>query len=766
MFQLPQTVKSDIEKYKRSLGEFLSGRLSPARFKGMRVPWGIYSHRGGKSYMMRIRIPSGVVTARQLEALANASEKFSDRSLHLTTRQDIQIHGVAIENTPKALDYLKEYDLSPRGGGGNTVRNVTGCALAGICDREVFDIRPHAVGLSEYLLSSETSFNLPRKFKVTFSGCRKDCGGALVNDVGFVAVRSNGNSGFRVFAGGGLGAKSRVGSLLEDFIPESEVGCCVAAIKAFFLRHGDRRNKHHNRLRFLVEDMGFQKFKESYQQELGQLKSEEHIVLRTPVFPDHGAIESQEPCDRNDGLGEFMDYSVKPQKQRGYVSVELKIPNGDVSCRQMLALAALEKDFPGIEYRCSPNQNLHICWLRSTDLYKLFTKLKEALDNFLYPRTLVDPVCCKGASTCNLGLCNSPALGLAIERELKKDLVGKQVFKKYQIRLNGCPNACGQHPVSEIGLFGVVKRVDNRLVPFYKLLLGGRKEAEKTRLAREVGLIPAKAVPAFLRDFLGKLENLLENGATEAELLDSAGMDLAGEMIDDLAGVPSFEEEPSYYTDWGKDKPFTLDGLSQGECGAGVLDMIASDLAEARLALEEARRTDYSETPVKRALLLAARSLLVVRGSDPNGEDETFLKFKQKFLDTGIVDDRFGNVESIYRSEIGVEEKYSFAHAFLEHMERLYDGMDSSFDFHSSPSAEKQQARPTEKLDLKGTPCPINYVKAKLAIEALQSGDILEVLLDEGEPIVNVTRSLKIDGNRILGSTRMNGYYSLVVEVK
>ena len=185
MFQLPDEVKKSIELYRRSLREAEGGKISSSRFKGIRVPWGVYSHRGGKVYMTRIRIPIGIVYPSQLRALAHASKEFGDGILHITTRQDIQIHNVKMEETIKVMDYLKEYNLSPRGGGGNTVRNITACPLAGICDKELFDVRKYAVALTEYLLRQETSFNLPRKLKITFSGCGRDCTGCLVNDIGF-----------------------------------------------------------------------------------------------------------------------------------------------------------------------------------------------------------------------------------------------------------------------------------------------------------------------------------------------------------------------------------------------------------------------------------------------------------------------------------------------------------------------------------------------------------------------------------------------------
>ena len=222
--------------------------------------------------MTRIRIPIGIVYPSQLRALAHASKEFGDGILHITTRQDIQIHNVKMEETIKVIDYLKEYNLSPRGGGGNSVRNITACPLAGICDKELFDVRKYAVALTEYLLRQDTSFNLPRKFKITFSGCGRDCTGCLVNDIGFLAQYKDGKVGFKGFVGGGLGAEPRVAKLLEEFLPSEDLGYCVTAIKDIFYEKGDRRNRHHNRLRFLIEDMGLEEFKKLYEDKVRELK--------------------------------------------------------------------------------------------------------------------------------------------------------------------------------------------------------------------------------------------------------------------------------------------------------------------------------------------------------------------------------------------------------------------------------------------------------------------------------------------------------------
>ena len=770
MFQLPEEVKKSMENYKRSLEEAQEDRVSSARFRGVRVPWGIYSHRGGKVYMARIRIPAGVVNPLQLKALADVSQRFADGVLHITTRQDIQIHNVHIKDTLKVMQHLKEYDLSPRGGGGNTVRNIIACPLSGVCKDELFDVGRHAIALTEYLLRQETSFNLPRKFKISFSGCSKDCGGCLVNDLGLLAQYQGEKKGFRVFVGGGMGANSRIGKLLEEFISDQDLGYCVAAVKNVFYRMGDRRNKRHNRLRFLIEDMGWEGFKKVYRKEFQELREKEYIVLRKIDFLEQEEIDRGVPQIDDEEYNEFLRYSVSSQKQKGFVSVELRIPRGDISAERLAALAQLEKDFNRIEFRTSLNQNLFICWVKSEDLYKLFLKLKDILLDFLYPQTLLDVVACKGASTCNLGLCNSPGLAEEIEDMAKKEFLKKKVFRTLGIRLNGCPNSCAQHPIGKLSFYGMVRRVDNRPVPFYKFLLGGRKEAELTRLAEEIGIVPAKNVPHFLRDFIERVDERIGESEDIYDFLRVSAKRIAQQVLEHYSYVPSYLENRDFYIDWGKTEEFSLAGLGPGECGAGVLDLIEADLSEARLALERAEKEFFSLPDIKKTLFFSARALLAVKGKDPKNEREAFSDFKEKFIKEGIASPAYANVQEVFNSMDEKtspgqrRDKFSYASKFLEHINELYKSMDSTFNFPKKEKSSERDEIPRKILDLKGTPCPINYVKVKLVLEKLNQGDTLEVLLDEGEPMDNVPKSLENDGHQVLKIEKQDGFYRVVVK--
>jgi len=256
ILHIPDTVREDTLAYRGKVEKFIAGQTSAVAFRGYRVPMGVYEQRAAGKFMVRIRIGAGLVLPHQLERIAQLSKTYGNGIIHVTTRQDIQIHEVAIENTPDVLEGLLEAGLSSRGGGGNTVRNITACPGAGFCPDEQFDVTPHSIAVAEYLLQDRSSFNLPRKYKIVFSGCSTDCAFASVADLGFFAHIRNGVKGFSVYAGGGLGSNPRVAVMIEEFVEASEIFEVAEAIKRLFDKHGDRANRHKARLRYVLARLG------------------------------------------------------------------------------------------------------------------------------------------------------------------------------------------------------------------------------------------------------------------------------------------------------------------------------------------------------------------------------------------------------------------------------------------------------------------------------------------------------------------------------
>ncbi|MCM8784935.1 MAG: sulfurtransferase TusA family protein [Candidatus Omnitrophica bacterium] len=769
MFRLPKKVIDDIQKYDEKLKQFLSGKINSTFFRGVRVPWGFYSQRGGKLLMSRLRIPAGILTPSQLKAIGIAAKNFADGKLHITTRQDIQIHNVPFENSIKIIDYLKDFNISPRGGGGNTVRNITCCYLSGICSKEKTEVYKMVWGLTEYLLSLEESLNLPRKFKIAFSGCEKDCAFTGVNDVGVIALD---DGKFKVLCGGGMGAKSAVGKVLCENIDQDEVYYVIKSVFNVYNKYGDRKNRHHNRLRFLIEDIGWEKFYDLYKKELDNIRGNEYIPIRyendvnvLPELPDAGLIG----CSEDETYNLFIKHNTAKQKQKGYYYAEIRIPVGEISSEELLKLCEIEGFVPTLIFRTTQRQNIVLTNIPYDKMFYVYEKIKSIFSDFLYPETVLDIVSCKAATTCNLGICNAIDLAKNIIEELnsKLDTTVIEKLKDVKININGCPNACGQHPIGTISFSGLARRVYNRSVPFYKIYLGGKIDGENTKLAQEKGILPARVIPKFISELVLTLQ-----GSLNIEYLTFN----IEQLIKKYSYVPSYEEDKNYYIDFGKTEEFSFAGLSQGECGAGVIDMIEADLESAKQSLIKSKEKNLEITDIKDALIYSARALLVVKGVDPKSEEETIFGFIDKFINTGICNPEFKNLNEIYQNivsnKITKEQAYEYTQKFYQEVKKIYSLMDSNFNFVARfkeiiSTEDKRQKHPkTLTYDLRGTPCPINYVKIKLKLEELNIGDVLEVYLDDGEPIKNVPKSLINDGQEILKIEQVKNFFKVLIKRK
>ncbi|HIE53386.1 MAG TPA: nitrite/sulfite reductase, partial [Armatimonadetes bacterium] len=608
-YRIPLIVRDDIRTLEEWVERFRRGELAAAKFRGFRVPLGIYEQRQENTYMMRVRLPGGAVTPAQLRALARLAREYGVK-LHLTTRQDIQLQNVQLDQLAPLYRALYSVGLTCKGGGGNTVRNITACPDAGVCSREAFNVLPYAIALTEYLLPFPSSYNLPRKFKIAFSACSDDCALATVNDLGFIAKVRKGEPGFAVYAAGGLGAYSQVALKLHDFVPASEIGYVAEAVKRLFDQYGDRKRKHQARLRFVVRALGAEKFRELYQQELQRVKEEGPIELELPSWSEERregvTVPLEEPRD-----GDYQAWKrlqVRAQKQAGFYLVRLPVPLGDIEPEMLESLADLGEVLGEGSLRITQTQDLLLRWVREEELPYLYNRLRELGLAEAGTRNLDYLVCCKGAATCKLGLCHSGGLCRAIAAELDRAGLPLSQWPEVNLRASGCPNACGQHPLASIGLHGAARRVNGRAMPFYSVLLGGKVQEGRTALARPWGHVPAKNVPALLRDFLQAYQERRETYHSFEQFVEAEGQDLMQQLIEQYKRAPAYEENPDYYRDWDTSEEFSLAGRGAGECGAGVFDMIESDLDEAKSAHALCQQTRETEL-LYQAVVALARSL-------------------------------------------------------------------------------------------------------------------------------------------------------------
>jgi sulfite reductase (ferredoxin) len=628
-FQVVPTIQADLDEFENVVARFKTGAINEGQFRIIRVPAGVYEQRENATYMLRVRFPAGGVLPRHLRRLGEVSEKFGNGLLHVTTRQEFQIHRVPLGSIIPALRSLAEAGLSTKGGGGNTVRNITACVDSGVCRDEIFDVTPYAVSVTERLLTDPLSLQLPRKYKIAFAACAKDCSGTTVHDLGFIARRQNGVDGFAVYVAGGMGGKSRLASLLHEFIPASDAFVVAEAIKRVFDKNGDRKNKHLARLRFLVEKIGLPKFRELYEAELTALRASNPAPLELRPLPQLAATVNGEVQNYSPEFNRWFAHNVAPQKQPGFFLVQIPLTLGDIPASKTAALADIVAAHGDNILWATQSQNAGLRWITAAELPEVFQKLNALGLAEPEAPVLCNLVACAGASTCRLGICLSRGLAKAVRNELSESTLDLDSLGDFSIHISGCPNSCGRHPIGNIGFSGAARRVGENPVPFYAVQLGGRVAEGKTRFGTNVGAVPAKNAPAFVRDLLAAWKQS-PDAADFHQFMDRDGKKVAGEILSRHQAVPPIASRKEFYYDWDADALFSLAGRGQGECSAGVFDLIEVDLANAREAQEAGRFYE--------AALSATRALLVVQRAQPKSDVETFALFQKHFIETGLVD--------------------------------------------------------------------------------------------------------------------------------
>ncbi|MDR2765473.1 MAG: sulfurtransferase TusA family protein [Tannerella sp.] len=784
MYRLPDTLNEDIAKLGLLARDYQEGKVETVQFKAFRVPMGIYEQRKDEVYMVRIRATGGVIFPGQLLAILSIARNHQSGLLHITTRQEIQIQNLSLDEVEPVLRELQQIGLSSKGGGGNTVRNILVSAGSGISSREVFDTTPHAMALTTKLIAEPDSYLLPRKMKIAFSSGDTGVDYAAINDLGLVARRRNGQRGFQVYAGGGGGSKPSVGWEWFDFLPESELYVVAEALKKMFSEQGNRKNKHKARIRYIFYKLGAE--------EALRLLREYYEEARktTPPFVLSRSEEAQPaspPVALRDtvagaGFEAWKKQYVFAQKQAGRHAVTIPFLHGNVpltdaawleKMRNLLHFVSL---FGNDTIRFTTTQHIQLRHIPAEALPELYALVRDVAPETSAPLLANSIVSCTGADTCRLGITLSKGLAAAIRRELlNASLPELDRLADARIRISGCPNSCGQQLWADIGFAGKALHND-RVYPGYQVYLAADR-TERPRLATPVGSINARDIPRFtVRLLKAYLET--EHAPSLTAYLEGEGRRKAIDLLAEYAAIPSFDEDKNYYFDWGADAVFSIVNRGTPECSAGLFDMIELDLNHIR----EHRKTLETETvPEKVNALLyeilyaAARMLLVTRGAEPKNVAGTFDLFLHHFVDSGLVEDRYRDLvaTAVTRPPSGFvarrEEIYSLADAVIE----LYQNMDDSLQFKNvkpQPAAVEihASAPAAEPLfrDLRGVACPMNFVHVKMQLATMQPGEILEILLDDGAPIANVPGSVRNEGHQVLAQTPVENYWKVVIKKK
>jgi sulfite reductase (ferredoxin) len=763
ILRIPKSVREDTLAYRSQVEKFLRGDTSPVAFRAYRVPMGIYEQRAAGKYMVRIRIGAGLVLPYQLERIAQLSKTYGNGIVHVTTRQDIQIHEVKIEDTPAVLESLLEVGLSSRGGGGNTVRNVTACPRAGVCPKEEFDVAPYAIATAEYLLQFKSSYNLPRKYKIVFSGCSADCAFASVADLGFFAHLKEGMKGFSVYAGGGLGSNPAVGVKIEDFVLDNEFPVVAEAIKRVFDKYGDRSNKHKARLRYVLRRFGEKEFVKLYNDERAELRKQGLQGERPEVREIASTFEAHRPSPTVDSNQLPLSHNISAEKAEGLFTVRLVLNLGDIPADDLIKVGQIAEKFGQALVRTTQLQDLLVTGVPRESL----EDVKSALDNLsinVSGNNKPKVVACTGAATCKLGLCLSRGLADAISEKLGKNNIQQS---EITIKISGCPNSCGHHYIGSIGFQGKAKRVNGRLMPCYDILAGAKTVEGEACLAERIGTVPARTIPDLLAE-------AFETGAIGKEQLKT----IVRQYDDSI----SRQFPDDYYYDYGSKELFSLAGRGPGECGAGVMDVIKLDIDEAKEAFKTAHQTPAAEDKnesVYKAIVAAARALLVTFGIEPKKDREIFAAFSEHLIKPGwvipqtqqLLDDaidwRMGDKDS-------VDDLAQQAKDLAKRVEELFLSLDANLKFNVEPVTQTQNSTApgggTETknrlIDLRGVACPMNFVKAKLELEKIPVGQVLEILLDDGEPVRNAPASFADQGQEVMEVKKVGDHFCVKVRRK
>jgi sulfite reductase (ferredoxin) len=616
--------------------------------------------------MQRIKVPAGGLNAAQLETMAELAEEYSDGIAHITTRQDFQLHYVHIDDTPNLMRRLAAADITTREACGNSVRNVTACPYAGVCQDEAFDVTPYARALSKFLLGHPDCQNFGRKFKPAFSGCAQHaCGLTSLHDLGLIAAKRTNDAtgreeiGFEMYVGGGLGAVPYQAKLFDSFVPPEELLPLAQAIARVFARHGEKKNRNRARIKFLIQDLGIEKFRELVREErkilphdprwteyiADALKSQEAPLKPASDFPS--LITIQNLNGSSEKFERWVKFNTRPQRQSGYVTVTVALPLGDITANQLRSLADIVRRFTKETIRTTVEQNFVIRWVSKSDLPELFKALHPVGLGDAGAGALVDITSCPGTDTCKLGISSSRGLASELRKRVsEKSFVADEAVQKLHIKISGCFNSCGQHHVADLGFYGVSRKIAGYAVPHFQVVLGGEWEHNGGSYGLPVVAIPSKNIPQVVTRLTERYVAGRNHGETFKEFTKRTGKAELKKMLEDLTRPPAADR--SFFSDWNDPREYTLGDMGEGECAGEVVSAVEFGLAaaerelfEAQLALENGN-AEQAGRSAYRSMLNAAKALAQIENPDLGDDpDKIVSEFRQRYFDTQLFFDPF-----------------------------------------------------------------------------------------------------------------------------
>ena len=642
--------------------------------------------------MMRIKIPFGGLTAAQMEVLADLAEEYSEEILHITTRQDFQIHFIHIEDTPDLMRRLSAVGITTREACGNSVRNVTACPLSGVCRTETFDVTPYAQAIMSFLLGHPDCQDFGRKFKIAFSGCEHEaCGLANMHDMGGVGMVKTVDGvekrGFKLYVGGGLGAVPHQAQLFNEFVPVEELLPISQAIARVFARLGEKKNRNRARIKFLIAKLGIEEFRRLVHEERAILPEDPQwtAFLDDLTVTDEEQLKPGQPlngAETSEGFAEWYRTNVYQQRQAGYVVATVALPLGDITSHQLRALADISRRFVKETTRTTVEQNMVLRWVSETDLPQLYDELLALGLAETGVGTIVDITACPGTDTCKLGIASSRGLATELRKQLGEQSAKlDEAIEGLRIKISGCFNSCGQHHAADIGFYGNSRKINGITVPHFQVVLGGQWKENAGSFGLATGAVPSKNIPEVVSRLAKRFVEEREKGELFKDFIGRLGKREIKAMLEDLTQVPSYEENSWYYRDWGDTRGFTMDDLGKGECAGevvsiGIMEIAAAEreVFEASVALDE-NELQAAWQGALNAMLRAARTLVKEQFYDvPEEADVVVAEFRTRFYDTELFSPKFANYLFSAHQDPASEFEQTQVHRFIEEAQLFIEG--------------------------------------------------------------------------------------------
>lgn len=683
-------VQKDIIDLEKKIKEFREGKIHDEKFRSLRLARGIYGQRQPGVQMIRIKLPFGKVSFKQLLRMADISDEYAISNLHLTTRQDIQIHYVSLDRTPELWAKLEQDDITLREACGNTVRNVTASPTAGIDPKEPFDVSPYAHATFKYFLRNPICQEMGRKFKIAFSSSDADTAFTYIHDLGFIPKvifeEEKEVRGFKVLFGGGLGAQPSIASAVNDFLPEDELIPYIEAVLRVFDRHGERTNRNKARMKFLVAKLGLEEVLRLIEEEKIANRSKKFIIDRytidLPQMPEEKTLPEAVISDQL-LYQRWLDTNVFEQKQKDFFGVYIKVSTGDIPTSKARKFIAAISGLVADEIRITINQGLLLKFVRQEALPLLFERLKEL--DFVKPGfdSVSDVTTCPGTDTCNLGISNSTELARVLEDLIINeydDLIDNQDIK---IKISGCMNSCGQHGLAQIGFHGSSLKAAGKVVPAAQVLLGGGTIGDGLgRAAEKVIKVPSKRTKDVVRVIL---DNYSQNKAGDElfnDYYDRLGKDHFYQLLKPLADLSTLT--PDEFVDWGHEEIFAT-AIGVGECAGVMIDLVSTLLLEAeeklQWSVESFEAGAYSDSiyHAYSVFISSAKAMLLDKGINSSTQTGIMRDFDEQYKDSQILESVESFVELVLQINKN-EPSAEFARAYLG----------STVDFINRIKAEKE----------------------------------------------------------------------------